>query len=221
MKHSFETTVSVSNETKDRILDVAEHLFAEHGFAETSLRQITTRAKVNLAAVNYHFGSKEALIENVLRRKLGPINERRLELLDEMEALGPLTVEDVLRSFFQPVLEAGQGGVDLASFPKLLGRVLSDPDDRLITLFRDAFADVIVRYRGALAQVLPDAAFPLVALSIHFSLGAFVHLLTAEKMLHVMLGGRPQRQDWDSKLNNLVRFCASGARALAQGGQWR
>lgn len=72
--------------TKDRILDAAERLFARDGFDATSLRAITAEAKVNLAAVNYHFQSKEALVQAVIGRRLGPINVRRLELLDGYEA---------------------------------------------------------------------------------------------------------------------------------------
>jgi len=73
-------------DTKDRILDVAERLFAEHGFANTSLRSITAEAGANLAAVNYHFQSKDALIQAVFARRLGPLNQARLEMLDAAEA---------------------------------------------------------------------------------------------------------------------------------------
>ena len=66
------------SETVERILDAAEQLFAEKGFAETSLRLITSKAGVNLAAVNYHFGSKEELFEAVLTRRLDPMNQQRL-----------------------------------------------------------------------------------------------------------------------------------------------
>ncbi len=73
-------------DTVTRILDTAEVLFAEKGFAETSLRNITTRAKVNLAAVNYHFGSKKSLIQAVFARYLDPFSERLNAALDELEA---------------------------------------------------------------------------------------------------------------------------------------
>ena len=72
-------------DTKERILDVAEHLFADSGFTATSLRDITSAAGVNLASVNYHFGSKEGLLSAVLHRRIGPLNERRLARLDEIE----------------------------------------------------------------------------------------------------------------------------------------
>ena len=71
--------------TKDRILDAAESLFMEHGFEATSLRSITAAAGVNLAAVNYHFGSKEELFQAVLTRRLDPMNQERVDLLDRFE----------------------------------------------------------------------------------------------------------------------------------------
>ena len=72
--------------TKARILDAAEALFMEHGFEATSLRLITAAAGVNLAAVNYHFGSKEELFQAVLTRRLDPMNQARVALLDRYEA---------------------------------------------------------------------------------------------------------------------------------------
>ena len=68
--------------TRERILNAAELLFVEQGFEATSLRQITTKAAANLAAVNYHFGSKQALIREVFERRLRVLNAERLAQLD-------------------------------------------------------------------------------------------------------------------------------------------
>ena len=94
-----EKTVEV--DTKSRILDAAEELFMEHGFEATSLRLITTAANVNLAAVNYHFGSKEELFQAVLTRRLDPMNRDRMQLLTAYEAASggsPLTCEKIGRA---------------------------------------------------------------------------------------------------------------------------
>ena len=105
--------------TKDRILDAAEALFMEHGFEATSLRAITAAAAVNLAAVNYHFGSKEELFQAVLTRRLDPMNQRRLALLDRFErdaASAPLSCERIIVALFVPALELARdperGGKD-------------------------------------------------------------------------------------------------------------
>ena len=96
-----------ASETKTRILDAAESLFMEHGFEGTSLRAITAGAKVNLAAVHYHFGSKEELFQSVLARRLDPVNRARLEWLTRLEAAAspsPLPCERVLTAFLMPAL---------------------------------------------------------------------------------------------------------------------
>src|SRR5881394_165011 len=99
---------TTSQDTKSRILDVAEHLFIEHGFEATSLRSLTSSAGVNLAAVNYHFGSKEELFQAVLTRRLDPMNQERIDLLTKLEreaAPMPVSCEQILSAMFVPALK--------------------------------------------------------------------------------------------------------------------
>src|SRR3989440_11861442 len=92
--------VKPQHETRIRILDAAEELFMQHGFEGTSMRLLTTKAGVNLAAVNYHFGSKDALIEAVFRRRLDPMNAARIAALDELEKLPRAPAPDaIIRAF--------------------------------------------------------------------------------------------------------------------------
>src|SRR6187431_1863068 len=94
-------------ETKTRLLDAAESLFMEHGFEATSLRAITAAAGVNLASVNYHFGSKEELFQAVLTRRLDPMNQERLDLLTRLEheaGSAPLRCDRILSAMFVPAL---------------------------------------------------------------------------------------------------------------------
>jgi len=96
-----------SADTKTRILDAAELLFMEHGFEATSLRSLTSAASVNLAAVNYHFGSKEELFQAVLTRRLDPMNQERIDLLErvEREAAGKqVSCEKILSAMLIPAL---------------------------------------------------------------------------------------------------------------------
>src|SRR6201996_8870198 len=96
---------SASMPTKERILGAAEVLFARHGFDGASLRQLTAAAGVNLAAVNYHFGSKDRLVEEVFRRRLDELNSRRLKALSRISGNPDTTLEDVLSAFIKPALE--------------------------------------------------------------------------------------------------------------------
>src|SRR5689334_17719654 len=116
-------------DTKQRILDVAEQQFADHGFAGTSLRRIIAAANVNLAAVHYHFHSKEALLEAVLMRRMVPLNEERAVLLDELERKASedgVSLEEILAAFLGPPMRlilnpSGEGKL----FGKLIGRLHS------------------------------------------------------------------------------------------------
>src|SRR5512134_142774 len=97
-----------SADTKTRILDAAEELFMEHGFEATSLRSLTASAGVNLAAVNYHFGSKEELFQAVLTRRLDPMNLERIDLLTALEkaaAPRPVPCERILGAMLIPPLK--------------------------------------------------------------------------------------------------------------------
>jgi len=116
--------------TRDALLDAAERLFVEQGLEAASLRAITQLAGVNLAAVNYHFGSKEGLVRAVFSRRLAPLQAERLRLLDEEEARDGGTLEGVLRAFIAPAmrLRASAGPVDVS---QLLGRIFHQPNDEV------------------------------------------------------------------------------------------
>src|SRR5260370_4062001 len=118
--------IKPQHEPGTRILDVAEELFMQRGFEGASMRMLTAKAGVNLAAVNYHFGSKHALIEAVFRRRLDPMNVARIAALDQLEAAAPgrvLAPESIIRAFISPGLRMNQdanGG--RRNFIRLLAR---------------------------------------------------------------------------------------------------
>src|SRR5271155_2719288 len=126
-------------DTKSRILDSAEKLFGLNGFEATSLRDITAEAQVNLAAVNYHFQSKDSLVDAVIARRVEPVNRKRLEMLD---AMGPeATVEQILTAFLAPALE-----IRLECVVPLLGRILSNPNLFVDRVYKRHFAVVSDRF---------------------------------------------------------------------------
>src|SRR5437867_8837328 len=116
-------------DTKQRILDSAERLFADRGFAATSLRTIIADARVNLAAIHYHYRSKEALLDAVILRRLGPINRERLELLNACERAavnGRPALEAVIEAFIAPAFRVGADPNGGQIFVRLIGRILSE-----------------------------------------------------------------------------------------------
>src|SRR3546814_5884879 len=118
---------SVHFSTKERLLTAAEDLFAQFGFAGTSLSQVTTRADVNIAAVNYHFGSKENLVNEVFRRRLDELGQKRLEALDKAQTQAGPDLESVLAAFIEPALaltlDRHGGG---SAFVRVLARAYAD-----------------------------------------------------------------------------------------------
>jgi AcrR family transcriptional regulator len=209
------TEIAKAVSTKDRILDAAERLFAEQGFAQTSLRDITAEAAVNLAAVNYHFQSKDHLIAAVFDRRIGPLNEQRLAMLDRLEeeaAGGPLAVEDLLRAMLGPILRMA-GTPEGASAANLIGRAHTEPGDIFEHLFTGQFAPVAVRFMSAARRSLPG--FPEVELMwrIVFSVGAMSHAIAGQRHIKVVSGGLCDTSDVDAMLDRLIAFAAAGCRA--------
>jgi len=205
--------------TKERILDAAESLFIANGFQATSLRRITAMAQVNLAAVNYHFQSKEQLIMVVMMRKLDPINKQRLELLDRIEAQAsasaPPNLEQVLVAFLQPVVDAQAAGVDLGSFPVLMGRLYTEPGGLFQKLFAVAFPVIARRFKDAMARALPSAAPVDVLWGMHLTVGAMAHYLARPPVM-ALLAGRDAALAVNpaEALDRLVAYMAGGFRAL-------
>src|SRR5271165_6179690 len=143
--------------TKERILDAAERLFAHHGVEATSLRAITREAGVNLAAVNYHFQSKDALVQAVISRRMDPITERRLAMLDACEAEAgnrPAPLEKILEAFLLPVLEAG--ATHAFEFAPMLARIYTEPKEFVEKVFKNHLTIVVERFRAAFRRALPD-----------------------------------------------------------------
>lgn len=180
------------NETCDRILDAAEVLFMEHGFNGTSMRMITSAAEVNLAAVNYHFGSKEGLMQAVFKRRLSWLNSERLRLLDEMEnaangsALRPSQIVD---AFFGTLLSMGEsnehGGM---VFLRLIGRTLTEPAEFIHNFFAEEYCQVVERYKAALFKSLPDVPQDEIAWRFQFMLGAISYAIAGTDALRIVGG---------------------------------
>ncbi|MFC5301676.1 TetR/AcrR family transcriptional regulator [Azospira restricta] len=182
----------VQPDTRERILDAAERLFMESGYEGTSMRMITGAAGVNLAAVNYHFGSKEALLREVFRRRLAWLNRERLRLLDEMEAQAkgePLKPSAILEAFFGTLLHMGTdeslGGM---TFLRLLGRTLTEPADFIRTFFAGEYAEVVDRYKRALFRALPDVPHEEIIWRFHLMLGAMSYAIAGTDALQVVTG---------------------------------
>jgi AcrR family transcriptional regulator len=192
--------------TRERILDVAEKLFAEHGLALTSLRSITAEAGVNLAAVNYHFQSKEALIKEVLARRIGPVNERRLEMLDADSE----TLEAILEAFFLPVIELRNS---VPNIVPLIGRIYSEPGRMIQNIYRDHMQVIAQRFLAAFHKVAPELSHPELIWKLHFLIGTLAHTMASGDLLKVISNGACDPTDVQGTTSRMIAFCAAGLRA--------
>ena len=196
-------------ETKQKILDTAERLFGEQGYGATSLRQIITEAGVNLAAIHYHYGSKEELLDQVVLRKADPVNRERMEALDHLEAEAagrPLALEDILKAFLEPAMARVAANPE---FSKLMGRLMGE--GLMPGLADKHFRVVATRFMGALGRALPDLSAVELQWRVHFIIGAMAHMLCANPED----GGRLAGARLQEGVRRLVAFACGGLRAPA------
>ena len=194
-------------DTKTLLLDTAEKLFGLNGFETTSLRDITTSADVNLAAVNYHFQSKDSLIEAVVARRIEPVNARRMALLG---AAGPdPDLEQILDAFLRHVFEANMEGAR-----PLMGRLISDPVFFVDRIWDKHLAQVGQRFIDALEKALPNHPRAELALRLYFSVGVMTHMLLWGPVLPRITGGVLDVSDRQALLQRTVTFLAAGFRAM-------
>jgi AcrR family transcriptional regulator len=203
--------------TRARIVDAAERLFAAGGEEATSLRAITRAADVNVAAIHYHFGGRDDLLRAVLDRKLGPLNARRLDLLDAAVAEhgDPVPVDALLAAFLRPDLElvAGLRAAGQVGFLRFMGRAYSQPGPAVAGFIQRQFEPVTARLYPLLARALPAVA----AEELRVRMGLVVAVVTA-----LFAGATPPGEpgllgsdDLEHQLERLVAFLAPALAAPA------
>ncbi len=208
-------TVRGPTSTKERVLDAAQELFGAHGLEGTSLRAVTSAAGVNLAAVNYHFGSKEELFQAVVQRVMGPVTQEHRRRMEEMEGSSP-SVEELLDAFVGPFVRLISGQQD-RSLARFVGRVLADSDEQLRrrTAVHTEATDVM--YLEAFGRALPHLSRDELVWRFHASLGTIVFQLIGTPVMDLAestpFGTRVG--DAEQMRARAVAFLAAGLRARA------
>ncbi len=213
------TKASGGSATRRRLLEAAEALFSEEGFDRVSVRDITERGQANVAAVNYHFGSREGLVEQVMARYINPINEERVARLDKLErAAGSKAVplEELLDAFVRPfATQVRRSELSERLFYKLMGRILADELVKLPESVERGFEVMLRRFRKAFGKALPGVDEQELLWRMHFTVGAMVHTMAHGEALYRFSEGASGQPSMESTLSRFIQYAAAG---LRQGG---
>ena len=202
-------TASAHFSTKDRILGAAEELFAQHGFAGTSLRQVTSRADVNIAAVNYHFGSKENLVNEVFRRRMDEMSAQRVARLEAAMADGACDLEAVLAAFVEPALAMAQDRHGGGAFIRVIARAYAEKNDSLRKFLSDQYGHVPRAFARAIARCLPDLPKDQLYWRLDFLSGALTYAMADFGMIKPP-SGSSESAHRERAARELIRFAVAG-----------
>jgi AcrR family transcriptional regulator len=198
--------------TKDRILGAAEELFAQHGFAGTSLRQVTTRADVNIAAVNYHFGSKENLVNEVFRRRMDEMSARRLAQLKAALQQHPGELEPVLAAFVEPALAMAQDRHGGGAFIRVIARAYAEKNDNLRKFLSNQYGHVLRDFAKAIAGCVPALGKEQLYWRLDFLSGALTYAMADFGMIK-RPSGLSEAAHRERAARELIRFASAGLKA--------
>ena len=207
-----------SEDTRQRLLNAAEQLFAERGISGTTLRALTRAAKVNLAAVHYHFGSKEGLLDAVVERRATVMNQERFRELDELERSageGAPRVEVILRAFFLPGLRTieREQPETIEVLTRLSARITCEPPEAIEALVRKHFGVVMKRFVEALQRALEGLRKEVVDDRFRFVIGTLSHVFSGTFDLDVIPGHPVCDTSDEERIHHLIVFLAAGLRA--------
>ncbi len=199
----------------ERILTVAERLFAEHGMAGVGLRAISAEARVNLASIAYHFGSKDGLLEALFAGRAAPIAEERLRLLAACSEGGKTpALEDILDAFLRPALVLGvQPRFGGPAFVRLRARLATEPETLSRKILSKAFDLSSRQFLDAIAGALPDVPRAEIEWRFHFMLGAMFYTMANTGRIQSLTSSRVDPGNVKRALHHMIPFLAAGFRS--------
>ncbi|ENM3745860.1 TetR family transcriptional regulator [Vibrio cholerae] len=207
--------MALRSSTKEKILDVAEGLFAEYGFNDTSLRTITSKAGVNLASVNYHFGDKKTLVRAVLNRYLEafmPEMKQSLERLNERDDYDMAEVFEALRAPLRLLSELRPNGT--SRFMLLIGRGYTDVQGHLRWFITNRYNDVLTLFTDSVLKANPNLTRETLFWRLHFTLGTCVFTMASSQALaEIAENDFGSKVDPKSVVDQLIPYLAAGVAA--------
>jgi AcrR family transcriptional regulator len=205
---------SVSDKTRQRILKAAGKIFAHGGYRAMTLREVTNEASVNLAAVNYHFGSKSNLMHELIHEYFEPINQQRLKLLDQLvkqhtPAAVPLAA--IFDALFRPLF-AGIESTRLndTTLMQIIGRMITEPADFMSNLHKQLFAELSQRFMKEIARTCPELTHEQLRYRFFLSISTMSGTITSEVRLELISGSQLNRTNLDKILKELTAYVVAG-----------
>ena len=189
-------------------------MFAQQGFASTSLRQVTSRADVNIAAVNYHFGSKDNLVNEVFRRRMDEMSRERLEALRQATEGQPCELEPILAAFVEPALAMAQDRHGGGAFIRVIARAYAESNDSLRKFLSDQYGHVLREFAKAIATCVPGLSKEELYWRLDFLSGALTYAM-ADFGLIRRPSGVTESSHRQRAARALIRFAAAGFNADA------
>lgn len=209
--------IKTDNLTKKRLLAAAEQLFANKGFDAVSVRDLTAKANCNVAAVNYHFGSKEQLYREIFERHMDVLRDVRINAIEEVMAKSQVSLKELLyaftRSFIDPLLDEHGG----RSLMKLMNREMLDPHLPRSLFIEKVIIPTLAVFSKALIKICPELDETKAQLVIRSIIGQLFHTIQVQKIFGNEMNNSPFVMDMDTIINHIVKFSAAGIRAYEKG----
>lgn len=208
------TDTPKADKTCSDIMRAAEQLFAQKGFRAMTLRDVTREAQVNLAAVNYHFGSKRNLMLAVIRKRFEPINVERLKQLDalsDQHAPPPIPPHLIFDALIRPLFESAnkETGPDYGLM-QLIGRAITEPADFISTLHKELFAELSQRFMAELQRSCPELPATAHHYRFFFTLSTMIGAIIEQVLLKDLSEDTLDPTDFDTLIDELIAFCVAG-----------
>jgi AcrR family transcriptional regulator len=208
----------MQDDTKEKLLNHAERLFAEKGIAATSIRDLTQATGVNVASVNYHFGSKRGLVDQVLKRRIIPLNQARTECLQVVLKTAAVagerpSIEDLLRALIEPTFEFAATLPESRYFFEMVSRAMSGPDAQVRNIFLQHSKPLFQLVYAAMHKALPELPPAVLLMRLHFSVGALHSAMQMIGAKEPLLGSQMETGNPSAIVEMLLPFLSSGMQA--------
>jgi AcrR family transcriptional regulator len=200
----------VSVDTREKIMAVAERLFAEKNFLQVSIRDIVKEAGVNLGAINYHFGSKEELIFSIIQRRIHAVNDERLRRLSALEESGSYAVSDVIRAFMEPPFELAKELSSDQCFARLFGQINAGLDPALKQRIYAEFEPTIRQFLIVLKSTVPALSPEKLKRYMFFSIGSMAFTLMNSSIPNSLEVQASSEPELTVLCEELVQFVCAG-----------